>query len=294
MKRVLFLCLVLLIIALAGCGGGEATPKPTAAPTAAGITAEEIVEAAISASAGIETVHYGMDMDIDVQTRNGESVTASMSTNMTCVSDKEVKESIIEMSMIVELPEEEGGRMDIDSETYIVDGVVYMKVDMIDIGEVWVKQNMPQGYWEQIDQLASDMELLSSAQVELLGSEMVGGTDSYVLELVPDINMLWENMMQLSSPEELFGSGFSAVDLGEMVQNASTKMWVAKDTFLTVKSEIEMTMVMSSETFGGDLDVNDEVVMDIKGNVSYYNYNQPVTIELPAGAESAIVMYFLE
>ncbi|MFC1993754.1 DUF6612 family protein [Chloroflexota bacterium] len=285
MKKLLLLYLVLLISALVGCGGGESTPAPVE-----NLTAEEIIEAVLTAADDIETCHYDMDMSIDILVTNGESVEMLIPISMTGISNEVIKEMWVETKMTLDLPEEEGGKFDIDAETYIFDGIVYMKMVIPQMGEIWAKQDMPQGYWDQTDQLTGEIELLRSVQVELLGYEQVGGADSYVLEVWPDLSRLWENMMQQTSVEDLLGEEFSAFNLREMMQDISMKLWVAKGTFFPVRSEIEMNLVINSETIDADYNM----MMNIKNNNNYYNYNQSINIKLPAEAENAVEMSFLE
>ncbi|MFC1963087.1 DUF6612 family protein [Chloroflexota bacterium] len=254
------------------------------------LTAGEIIEAVLTAADDIETCHYDMDMSIDILVTNGESVEMLIPISMTGISNEVIKEMWMETKMTLDLPEEEGGKFDIDAETYILDGIVYMKMVIPQMGEIWAKQDMPQGYWEQTDQLAGEIELLRSVQVELLGSEQVGGADSYVLEVWPDLSRLWENMMQQTSVEDLLGEEFSAFNLREMMQDISMKLWVAKGTFFPVRSEIEMNLVIHSETIDADYNM----MMNIKNNNNYYNYNQSINIKLPAEAENAVEMSFLE
>jgi len=285
LKKLLLLYLVLLISALVGCGGGESTPAPVE-----NLTAEEIIEAVLTAADDIETCHYDMDMSIDILVTNGESVEMLIPISMTGISNEVIKEMWVETKMTLDLPEEEGGKFDIDAETYILDGIVYMKMVIPQMGEIWAKQDMPQWYWDQTDQLTGEIELLRSVQVELLGYEQVGGADSYVLEVWPDLSRLWENMMQQTSVEDLLGEEFSAFNLREMMQDISMKLWVAKGTFFPVRSEIEMNLVINSETIDADYNM----MMNIKNNNNYYNYNQSINIKLPAEAENAVEMSFLE
>ena len=67
------------------------------------------------------------------------------------------------------------------------------------------------------------------------------------------------------------------------------KEWIAKDTYLLVKAEIEIAMEVDPEAMGipgGD----GEIAMDMTISMLVYDYNEPVSIELPPGAEDAVEM----
>ena len=152
-----------------------------------------------------------------------------------------------------------------------------------------MKSEMPGGTWEETTQQWGGphtyVELLEVAEVEVTGSEIVNGVDCYVMELTPDMEKLWEIAGQQA---ELTG-GMPDIDeelLDEVFQSYSVKEWIAKDTYLLVKEEIEMAMEFDPEALGipgGD----GEIAMDMTISMLVYDYNQPVSIELPPEAEDA-------
>ena len=75
--------------------------------------------------------------------------------------------------------------------------------------------------------------------------------------------------------------------LDGLFRDFKVKQWLAKDTFYLVKAEIEMNMELEP----ADLGYPDEegfMKMDIFMSMLAYNYNQPVSITLPAEAADAI------
>ena len=196
--------------------------------------------------------------------------------------------------MTLDLPLEEGGPMEIEMEMdqYVVAEVVYMRMTMPELPTTWVKQDLPPGYWEEMSEIEQGIELLEFAQAELLGMEQVGGTNCYLLKVEPEIEKLWEAMMQQPGMGELMGG--EIVDLEEIVESFLMRMWIAKNTFFPMKDEMRMTMFMSSEAM--DLPPEEEefeMTMEMETTSIYRNHNQPVSIELPAEAAGAVEMPFL-
>ena len=149
---------------------------------------------------------------------------------------------------------------------------------------------MPERSWEQMRQVESQVELLEAAQVEVIGSERVRGIDCYVLQLTPDMEQLWQLAMQQAAVtgEEILPT-VAEEFLREMFRSFSVKQWIAKDTYFLTKAEIDMAVELAPEAMG--LPEEEGVLtMDIAITFLAYNYNQPVSIELPPEAEEAVEM----
>ena len=67
----------------------------------------------------------------------------------------------------------------------------------------------------------------------------------------------------------------SGTDLSKMFKDVKLKMWIAKDTFYTIKCDMTMSMEIEGS------------VMAISMTADYSKFNQPVTITLPAAAAKA-------
>ncbi len=78
------------------------------------------------------------------------------------------------------------------------------------------------------------------------------------------------------------------MDLQKILKSMSTTEWIAKDTLYPMKTQMEIRLVVSSD----DLPIPDTVegftmTADEKVEMLFYDYNQPVSIELPEAAEAA-------
>jgi len=172
---------------------------------------------------------------------------------------------------------------------------MYTKMDMgiPKMPAHWTKMEMPEGYeelWESRNQVDKQMELLNISKVELLEDEKVNGVDCYVLKLTPDIEKYWKTVMEQEGMSELMQNlrQNDSFDIGNMIKEISIKQWIAKDTKFPMKTEMQIKMVMSSE----DLNIPETkekftMTIDQTADMVFYDYNEPVTIELPKEAESA-------
>ena len=154
-----------------------------------------------------------------------------------------------------------------------------------------MKSEAPAEYWEimtGVSGLENYIELLKTAQVEVIGSEQVKGVDCYVLQLTPELAELYQTAMDPVGgigragmlppvPEEL---------LQDMFHSFSVKQWIAKDTYFLMKVEIDMDIESTPELMDY---LGEEAEMSIDITISFlaYNYNQPVTIVVPAEALEA-------
>ena len=167
--------------------------------------------------------------------------------------------------------------------------MLYMMTDALGMGVTWMKSEMPPGSWEQMNQIGPQIEVLEAAKVKVKGSEVVGGVDCYVMEVTPDdIEQLWEIAKQQTG----VAGGLPDIDeelVKEMLRNFSFKQWIAKDTYFLTKVEMEMDMELTPEAMGIPF-AEGEINMDMVMTMLMYDYNQPVSIELPPEAEEAVEM----
>lgn len=280
-KTIITLALALvMVLSLAGCGGGAGAPP-----------AEEIVNNTIQALDGVSTYEFDMDMSLDMGGEvSGEEGEITMDVTGGGACDNESQK--MKMNMAVNMAMTGMDEIEAVMEMYLIENMMYMMMDIPDMGPTWMKEEMPEGSWEQESLAGSQAELLEAAEVEVIGSENVNGIDCYVLELTPDLEQLWEIMMEESAlgfGEDMGLSGIDEELLDEMLQNFSVKQWIAKDTYFMTKAEISMVMELTPEAMGYPGEEG-SVNMDMAMTMLMYNYNQPVSIELPPEAEDATEM----
>jgi len=272
-KKILPMGLVLVVVfSFAACVG-----EPSA---------QEIVDGVIESLDEIRTYQFNIDMTGGMAAEaEGESYEATMVMDLDGVLDLENRQMKIDMTVNVEgLPGLD--KTETGIETYLVGDMIYMMMDVPEMGPMWMKFEMPEGYWGEMSQVESQIELLEVAQVKVIGSETIEGIDCYVLQLTPDMEQLWQLAMQQPKLPGEEVPDVAEEFLQEMFTSFSVKQWIAKDTYFPIKAEIDMVIDPTSAAMG--LQVEGSVPAGISMVLLFYNYNQPVSIVLPPEAEEAI------
>ncbi len=255
----------------------------TACPSGDGLlSAEEIIEKAVQAMDDVKTYQFELNMSMNMVSEAEDKTyeeTIAMDYNGTF--DIENGEMMLDISASVAMF---AGGMEMSGAMYIIDGMAYTMIEDLELGSVWEKADMSGEYWEEMSQVKPQIEMLQAVQVEVVGSEEVKGVDCYILNFTPDIGQLLQLAMEraLLSGEEL-----NLLDMGKQVElykdafkDYSIKQWIAKDTYLVARAEMNISMVYPDE--------ESSMTMETAMDLLVYNYNQPVSIVLPAGAEEAI------
>lgn len=217
-----------------------------------GMSVDEIKTNIIQAADEINSYVYTMNSV--VSTTMGE-VGETMVTQTGSGSSDIVNQNVMTES----ITPGNGGMSDTTTLTYVIDSVVYTGTETGG-NTTWTKANLTE--WNQYDMVYSQTELLSMSGLKKLNDQTVEGVDCYVIELNPDLTD------PTSLPPE-----FESV--ASMLSDFTIKQWVVKDNFYPKKIQ----MIMEINMFG--------MVMNTDSTIIFSNINEPVTIELPEGAESA-------
>ena len=283
-KKVLAIFLALaMLLSFTACGDG-------AGGNAGLPSAEEIIERAVGALDGIKTYQFDMDMNMDMAGEvEGEVFEATIAIDLSGAIDLENRQMMMDMTVSTTMSGE--GEMEASGEIYLIGDMVYTMVGDPEMGSMWSKSEMPEGTWEVMNQVEPQVDLLELAQVEVVGSEKVGDVDCYVLKLTPDMEQLWQLAMQQSgmAGEGLLFRMLTDVDeefLQEVFKSFSVKQWIAKDTYLLTRAEMDIAMELTPEAMGFP-EEEGLVTMDTAVDLLAYSYNQPVSIVLPPEAEGA-------
>ena len=283
---------------------------------------DEIMAAVLNNSEEVKTCKFDMDMTIDVITGNETNVTA-MTIKVKGSGEDDIMNKSMWMAMNInmnttdEIPS--GMPETIAMEIYLINNTVYVKNDLgIPFIPAWIKMEQPvvnetynetynESYLPAQYQLELQMELLNCSNVTLLDDEVVNDTDCYVLKLELDFKKLLEYLMSQTAMDELGIPGFDKPDLIDDSQeteignvtdeignvsdeiedaidmmNMSMTEWIAKDTYLVMKAEATLDMTTTT------LDTGEETKVAMDYTMRLYDYNVPVTIELPPEAEAAM------
>jgi hypothetical protein len=143
---------------------------------------------------------------------------------------------------------------------------------------------LPDDMWDSQSQLSQQIEMLQTAEeVNFLGSAEVNGTDCYLVEIVPGAEVLRQLLSEFQMPD-IEGVDAAKLNLGELIKELAIKQWIAKDGYLIMQSETHVIMEISPEDVGADVEEFQQITADQSAVMLFYDFNEPVSIELPAEA----------
>ena len=248
-------------------------------------SAQEIIDGVVESFVSIKTYRFDLDM-----TMHATGEVEDEAIEHTVTMDNSGTLDLENLQMKADLSAGSGDEM-MRLEMYIINGMMYARPEAPGEEPMWMKQEAPVEVWRSMSGasgLENYKELLETAQSEVIGSENVKGVDCYVLQLTPEMALLYQAAvdpvggigragMLPPVPEEL---------LEEMFRSFSVKQWIAKDTHFLMKAEIDMAIETTPELMDY-LGEEGETSIEITISFLAYNYNQPVTIVVPAEALEA-------
>ena len=283
MKKALFAALALLCIPLiaVGCAAGQMSDEEL----------EKIVREVVERNAAVRTTTFDVTMEALVDVEGDTDMSEmSMSATGTGFVDSVNQAMHMTMDMVTNVPGK--GDIEVPVEYFMVDGWMYMSVQVPDKGEQWMKIQMPEGMWEQQSQVQQQIDMLRDAEeVTYLGTEEVNGVACYVVKIVPDLTSLQEMVSQMQGQMGgLEGVDLSAMDLGAMMKGMSMTQYIAEDSYLFMKTTQHIVMEITPEQVGVPEAEFERITEDVSTTMVFRNYDEPATIQLPQGALAAAQM----
>lgn len=284
MKRLL-LILALVAVAFSGC-----TEKgPSAKEPGPG----EIKTLMIDSVANLSSYKFNIESTQQIDITNRSIKGGNVSTiKVTTVGDGAVNLTGRTMGVVqsLNIVSDNNNATSGRSETYILNDTIYMSMDgnwtalkLPNAEMIWIRQNI----------VMNQAELINNSQIEVVGSEAVDGLDTYKVKVVPNMNTYAAVL------SEQVGSilPVAALNLTEVYKNSSLNWvsWITKDTHLLKKNEIQMGLVVTPEIIGMKANETGDFEMNVKVDATtvFSDFNQPVKIVLPEGANNARVMTVL-
>lgn len=263
-----FLLVLVSVLALVGCG------------TARTVTADEVVQNALAAQAGVTSNYMRMDIELSAKgTMSGTSIDAKLTGALTSDIDWQNKKMSAQLGMTIKgqpLPFE----IQMSTKMFAVDNYTYTQTTMLGITDNWTKSALPVDFWATMDNTQLITSILQSTQAELLKDEKVGGITCHVLKLTPDIAAIQAMMGQQFPGEQ------EMPELKDLINSLSFKVWVDKDTSYITQAEIILTAQLTSQALGNPAG-NDNLTVTLKITMQSSKFNKPVSIDLPAEALNA-------
>lgn len=287
----LVLVMILAVPALAGCGG-----KVVETGTTGGLTAQELQQVLSDSMLAVKNAtSYGFSLDMSM---NAEAIGGTQAGKMGMTMGADGVADLanmairfgLDMSVTQDIPGEDNTPQSISAEVYMLDNMMYMKMDVAGAGEQWIKtpvtENVTQSY--DLDMVNQELTPLETAtQIEFVKYETVDGSKCYVLTVVPDIATIkeWLDQQQMTS---------GTMDWNSLTQDVfkelSYTVWIAQDTKLMKKLNMAMLLEMTAEQAGSNASDFDKMTLDLNMNMLMKHYNESVSIDLPDEAQNATEM----
>ncbi len=276
--RSLVLLLVLVtVLTLVGCGGTETT-----------VSADQVVQDALAAQAGASSYQMMVTLDASAQgTVSGAPLNATLTGNVDCLIDQANKKMKAQAEADINVTGEQPMTLNAGAEVYVVDNYTYMGTSMMGVSQGWTKQALPADFWQSLASDNFQTALLTSVEAKYLKETKVNGVSCYELDVTPNVSQLQAMLQGMLEEESLTqGEDVQLPNLESFITNLSFKVWVAKDTSCVTKIEIVLSVHITPEALGEEANGD---VLDITLNMTMEtsNFNQSVSIELPAEAQNA-------
>jgi Family of unknown function (DUF6612) len=279
MKKVIYILLGLILtvsMMLTGCGGAKE------------LTAQEVLTNAITAMQKITSYKLDYNLTMDMDMTGAQAMQMAMDGGGTGAMDVTNQKIQMTMDADVEIPGVGTSKMNMtmSMEMFLVEGWLYTKMTIPGSAVQWSKMEIPDITSQ--DQAAQLLLLMESAiETNLKGSEKVNGVDCYILEVVPDMEALWEWAMSQQGSTFTGKIDLSKFDLSKIMKDVSLKYWIAKNNYQIIKAGTGMTMDADAESLGVTTEEFDSMTMTMNFDMTFSDYNKAVTIELPADAKNA-------
>jgi outer membrane lipoprotein-sorting protein len=266
-------------------------------------TPEEVIEKLVKAHTDVKSYEMEGNMDmkmvLDIPEEEmsiGIPMDINAAVDINAAFDGANEEMVTVMDIDIDMSGE--ATMKMAMEMYLVDGWMYMMMDMPMMSPQWKKTEMSYSEvlekMESIDFTEMQVELLKSSDIMVAGEEKVDDVECYTIEVSPDMSKLLEILIQQSQltgdsmfdmPVDDFDEMMANID--DMIKSVSAKYWIAKDTYYIVKGDVAFIMEMTPEAMGVP-DEEGSISMDVTMFMRLFNYDKPVSIVLPTEAEDAV------
>jgi len=164
---------------------------------------------------------------------------------------------------------------------------VFLDREIIKLNGNWSHRRLhdPDAFWKRQNVTQSQAELLNQSQMELSGSEVIGGRDCYRIDAIPDMKAYETLLMEQMG----FILPLDFINLTELYRSSdlSWTLWVSKDDDLLRKDHLEMRFAVTPEMTDLPPEELVDFPLEIDLNITtlYSDYNLPVEITHPEGQQ---------
>lgn len=242
------------------------------------ITKTELMDRIVEANSRVETVHLEGDVLITITTEMGDSSESrEIPFSMSGAIDMVNKRMQMEIGLFALGA---GGKS--TTVMYGIGDTVYARTNVPDVLEFWIKTDMPQGSWDTQNQAYMMFKMVDDSEVHSVTTDWIEGKRCYRVELSPDFETMMRMLSQQMGFDRIMGAVLSVVSF----EDAHSTFWIAKGTYLPIKSEGVVTM-FPNVTDPLEDEEKAQTKIRIESQSIFWDYNEPVSIELPDEATGA-------
>lgn len=253
-KAVLIALLLAVTLPLAGCSGltdGDTDGDTEPESDDPNVDGEQLRTASLDAMAGVETARLESETTLEFSSRR-------------FTSHSEGVIDLAERKLRVTTNSSVGGQ-DFAAQNYLINDTIYLHSETLD---GWTKQELPAFETWNKNQFSQQQRLLENATVEVTDRKTVDGHEVYVSELAIEGEAITEAVSRQSG------------DISTQLNSGSLE-----NVSVTQHIDVETNRVRYTKLEYAFSEDGQEVSMVIEQRFS--EFNEPVEIELPEGAESA-------
>jgi len=253
----IYITILLVTTAFSGCISSDS------------VSAAEIKISTLNSSLDINSYSFSMDM---AMTTNTDESKTTISTNAKGAVD------VFNHKLMMEISTSISSSLEMHLLYYLVDDSMFIKINSFG-SEQWMKMNFSEFNisWDLFDQMNMQLDLLEFAEVEKIGNDVINNENCYVLKITPDIDKLYNILM---NQQGLNIGVFQNFSLSDMVKDFSLKLWISMENNYILKAYEYMSIEMTLFDYSSS--------MTIEINIEFNDYNKPVDIELPEETQNAI------
>ncbi|OGO30972.1 MAG: hypothetical protein A2Z29_01100 [Chloroflexi bacterium RBG_16_56_11] len=282
----------LLLLFIAGCGPQE-TAQPAATTTnepPQELTQQELEQiVAESVKATMNANTYKVDMSMSGKFTADSTQSGDMSMTAKATFDVLQKKMLMSMEMSIDSGTS-GGKQEVNGDIYLFTDYMYIKANMPDSGEQWIKVPVTDEILETFSANIMQEELKALElpdKLKFLRYEDFDGSECYVIGFTPNKDYLREYASrQQASDVEIDWDKLA--EISDIYKELEYTAWIARDTKFVKKIAFNAVLELSSD-FARSSNVDFETfTMDAAGNLELFEYNMPVSIVLPEEAAGAM------
>lgn len=290
-KKTAILPLIIIIILVTLIAGCSSTADITSSTSTTTETEQQRLEKkladAMTNFENLKSYTFDLVLNMDMTGTGGTqpgTIVMETSTTGGINTDSKQMELKMTMSMTGDVPDMEEGLQNLSLDMYLVENWTYIRMEMAEIGEQWMKANTtnPDEAFN-INMAEKQVAVVDSpSRIEIIRTEAVNGIDCDVYSVTPDMASLaeWYNEQGNYDIE-------NNIDYTDVFKDFSILCYISKETNQLKRMSIEMNMQMTGEDLDSAGEV-DNVNIDILMDMTIANEDGAFTVVLPPEAENAV------